>query len=143
MTSYLRSRRILAMPNVKRVLIVEDHDATRQGLLVLLRNAGYKVEAAATFAEARRALVEHPPDLLITDLRLGEYNGLQLVAAVPLGTPSIVVTGFPDAVLGADALKLGAHYITKPIDAQALMNLMDEALVSAAERQSQASTRRW
>jgi DNA-binding response OmpR family regulator len=131
------------MPTAKRVLIVEDHEATRRGLLALLTNAGYDVEAAATFGEARRALAEHPPDLLITDLRLGEYNGLQLVAAVPLGTPSIVVTGFPDAVLGADALKLGAHYITKPIDAQSLINLMDEALVSAAERHSQASTRRW
>jgi FixJ family two-component response regulator len=127
----------------KRVLIVEDHDATRQGLRTLLTNAGYEVDAAGTFAEARRALGEHPPDLLITDLRLGEFNGLQLVAAVPLGIPSIVVTGFPDAVLGADALKLGAHYITKPIDTQALLNLMDEALVSAAERQSKASTRRW
>jgi FixJ family two-component response regulator len=131
------------MPIRKRVLIVEDHEATRQGLRALLTNAGYEVDAAGTFAEARRALAEHPPDLLITDLRLGEYNGLQLVAAVPLGTPSIVVTGFPDAVLGADALKLGAHYITKPIDAQSLMNLMDEALASAAERQLRSSTRRW
>src|SRR3954468_14591471 len=143
MTSYLRSRSILPMSNRKRVLIVEDHEATRQGLRALLTNAGYEVEAAGDFSQARRALSEHAPDLLITDLRLGEYNGLQLVAAVPLGIPSIVVPGFPDAVLGADALKLGAHYITKPVDAQALMNLMDEALVSAAERHSQASTRRW
>jgi FixJ family two-component response regulator len=131
------------MPNRKRVLIVEDHEATRQGLRALLTNAGYEVEAAGGFSEARRALSEHAPDLLITDLRLGEYNGLQLVAAVPLGIPSIVVTGFPDAVLGADALKLGAHYITKPIDTNALLNLIEETLVSAAERQSQASTRRW
>jgi FixJ family two-component response regulator len=134
---------MLAMQTVKRVLIVEDHEATRQGLRALLTNAGYDVEAAGNFADARRALSVHSPDLLITDLRLGEYNGLQLVAAVPLGVPSIVVTGFPDAVLGADALKLGAHYITKPVDAQALLNLVEETLASAAERQSQASTRRW
>src|SRR3954467_1225208 len=143
MTSYLRSQRIQQMSHRKRVLIVEDHEATRQGLRALLTNAGYDVDAAGDFAAARRALTDRAPDLLITDLRLGEYNGLQLVAAVPVGIPSIVVTGFPDAVLGADALKLGAHYITKPVDTRALLNLAEETLVSAAARQSRASTRRW
>src|SRR3954449_7887074 len=128
MTSYLRSRSILPMSNRKRVLIVEDHEATRQGLRALLTNAGYEVEAAGDFSQARRALSEHAPDLLITDLRLGEYNGLQLVAAVPLGIPSIVVTGYPDSVLAAEAQKLGAHYVTKPIVPETLLNLIEEAL---------------
>jgi hypothetical protein len=65
------------------------------------------------------------------------------VAALPVGAPSIVVTGFPDPVLAADAQKLGAHYITKPISPTALLTLIEEALVSAAERQSRGSTRRW
>jgi DNA-binding response OmpR family regulator len=108
-----------------------------------LTNAGYDVTSASSFAKGRRALVEQPPDLLITDVRLGEFNGLQLVAAVPRGVPSIVVTGFPDAVLAAEARKLGAHYITKPIAPRVLLNLIEESLVSAAQRQSRGSTRRW
>jgi DNA-binding response OmpR family regulator len=126
-----------------KILIVEDHEATRTGLRTLLTNAGYDVSSASTFVKGRRAIAEQAPDLLIADVRLGEYNGLQLVAAVPLGVPSIVITGHPDAVLAADAQKLGAHYITKPIATKALLTLIEEALISAAQRQSRGSTRRW
>jgi DNA-binding response OmpR family regulator len=72
-----------------KILIVEDHEATRTGLRTLLTNAGYDVSSASTFVKGRRAIAEQAPDLLIADVRLGEYNGLQLVAAVPLGVPSI------------------------------------------------------
>ena len=126
-----------------RILIVEDHEPTRQGLHALLTNAGYDVVSASTFAEGRRSLTEQTPDLLIADLRLGEYNGLQLIAAAPLGVPSIIVTGFPDLVLEAEALKLGAHYVTKPIVADALLRLIEEKIVSARKRRSRGSTRRW
>jgi DNA-binding response OmpR family regulator len=125
------------------ILIVEDHEATRLGLRALLTNSGYDVRSASNFSEGRRALAEQPPDLLIADLRLGEYNGLQLVAAVPFGIPTIIVTGFPDPVLAAEARKLGAHYITKPIVAETFLALIEETLVRAAQRQSRGSTRRW
>jgi DNA-binding response OmpR family regulator len=126
-----------------RILIVDDHETTRQGLRAVLTSAGYIVLSASTFAEGRRSLAEQAPDLLIADLRLGDYNGLQLVAAAPLAVPSIIVTGFPDLVLEAEALKLGARYITKPIDIEALLTLIEETIVSARNRQSRGSTRRW
>ena len=126
-----------------KILIVEDNEATRMGLRTLLIRAGYEVASASSFVKGRRAIVEQAPDLLIADLRLVEYNGLQLVAAVPLGVPSIVITGHPDAVLAAEAQKLGAHYITKPVVPEALLKLIEETLVSAAQRQSRGSTRRW
>jgi DNA-binding response OmpR family regulator len=126
-----------------KILIVEDNEASRMGLRTLLIRAGYEVASASSFIKGRRAITEQAPDLLITDLRLGEYNGLQLVAAVPLGVPSIVVTGYPDSVLAAEAQKLGAHYVTKPIVPETLLNLIEEALTIAAQRQSRGSTRRW
>jgi CheY-like chemotaxis protein len=126
-----------------RILIVEDHEATRLGLRAVLTSAGYFVLSASTFAEGRRSLAEQAPDLLIADLRLGDYNGLQLVAAARHAIPSIIVTGFPDVVLEAQALKLGARYIIKPIDAEALLTLIEETIVSAGRRQSRGSTRRW
>ena len=126
-----------------RILIVEDHEATRRGLRALLTNAGYVVLSASTFAEGRRSLSEQAPDLLIADVRLGEYNGLQLVATAPFAVPGIIVTGFPDPVLESEALRLGAHYMTKPIAAEALLTLSEEMIVSAAQRQSHGSTRRW
>jgi len=129
--------------NPFRLLLVEDHDATRQGLTALLTHAGYVVESAATFAEGRRLLAAHAPDLLIADVRLGEYNGLQLIAAAPRAVASIVVTGFPDPALETEALKLGARYITKPIDAEALLGLVEGTIASMRRRRSRGSTRRW
>jgi DNA-binding response OmpR family regulator len=118
-----------------RILIVEDHETTRLGLQAILTNAGYDVLAVGTFAEGRRSLTEHAPDVLIADLRLGEYNGLQLVAAAPVAIPSIIVTGFPDPVLEAAALKLGADYMTKPIAIESLLSLIEEKIVSGRHRE--------
>jgi two-component system, cell cycle response regulator DivK len=126
-----------------RILIVEDDDATREGLTALLEDAGYVVLSAATFVEGRQLLAEQPPDLLIADLRLGRYNGLQLVATAPRALSSIIVTGFPDPALKAEALKLGARYITKPIAAEAFLALVRETIVSARQRQSHRSVRLW
>ena len=123
-----------------RILIVEDDEATRSGLGALLTNAGYVVLSASTFVEGRRSLAEQAPDLLIADVRLGEYNGLQLVAVAPLAVPSIIVTGFPDPVLEAQALKLGARYVTKPIVVEALLTLIEDTIISGRPR---SSTRRW
>jgi CheY-like chemotaxis protein len=131
------------VPSPQRILIVEDDDASRQGLQQLLVNAGYTVLAASTFVEGRRAAAEDSPDLLIADVRLGEFNGLQLVAAAPRSLPSIVVSGFPDPVLEAEALWLGAHYLTKPIEPGMLLALIEEKLLTAATRRATGSTRRW
>jgi DNA-binding response OmpR family regulator len=121
-----------SVPN--KILIVEDHEATRLGLGALLTNAGYDVLSAGTFAEGRRLLTEHTPDMLIADLRLGEYNGLQLIAAAPVAIPSIIITGFPDPVLEAAALKLGARFVTKPIVIETLLALIEERIVSGGHR---------
>jgi DNA-binding response OmpR family regulator len=129
--------------STSRLLIVEDHDATRHGLASLLARAGYVVLSTGTFAEGRQLLAEQALDLLIADVRLGEYNGLQLVAAAPRAVATIIVTGFPDPALETEALKLGARYITKPIDAEALLALVEETIASARRRRSCGSTRRW
>ena len=66
-----------------RVLIVDDDGATRRGLAQLLAQAGYEATAVGTFDEARRIIGATPPDLLITDIRLEAYNGLQLILNSP------------------------------------------------------------
>ena len=126
-----------------RILLVEDDDPTREGMTALLEHAGYTVRSASVFVDGRRLLAEDPPDLLIADVRLGRYNGLQLVATSSRGVPSIMVTGFPDPALRAEAMKLGAHYITKPIAPEEFLSLVESTIVSARRRQSRGSTRRW
>ena len=111
-----------------RVLIVEDDAATRSGLGTLLQRAGYDVLVTDSVPEGRRALEEGAPDLLIADVRLGEFNGLQLIAMSPRPIPAIVVTAFVDPALEADARRLGAHYLVKPIAPAVLLALVEELL---------------
>jgi DNA-binding response OmpR family regulator len=109
-------------------LIVEDDTATRNGLKLLLQRAGYDVLATDSVPEGRRALEEGAPDLLIADVRLGEFNGLQLIAMSGRPIPAIVVTAFVDPALEADARRLGAHYLVKPIMPGVLLSLVEELL---------------
>lgn len=123
------------------ILLVEDDRATRVGLTELLRGAGYGVMAVGAFEEASRALRASPPDLLITDVRLGPFNGLQLVISSPTPIPAIIITGFADPVLESDARRRGAEYILKPVDPAALLRLVEQKLATA--RASFGVPRRW
>jgi CheY-like chemotaxis protein len=111
-----------------KILIVEDDRAARVGLQQLLTQAGYSTVVAGDFREGRRLLEHEHPDLLIVDLRLQGFNGLQLLHINPRPIPTIVVTGFPDDVLQADARRLGAEYMVKPIEPARLLALVGRLL---------------
>jgi DNA-binding response OmpR family regulator len=135
---------VVASGVASKILVVDDDEATRTGLKQLLERAGYKVTVAGTFAEGRFALSESTPNLLIADVRLGQFNGLHLVATNPQSIPTIIVTGYPDPVLKADAHRLGAEYLVKPVSPAALMALVKEKLESPKEAVSVFSpARRW
>ena len=114
-----------------RVLIVDDDGATRRGLVQLLTQAGYEATAVGTFDEARRVIGASPPDLLITDIRLEAYNGLQLILNSPRRIPTIVITGFADPVLEAEARRGGAAYLVKPVRPVELLEIVAEKLAAS------------
>jgi DNA-binding response OmpR family regulator len=114
-----------------KVLIVDDDDATREALKQVLTHAGYQTTAAGSFQDGVQALMADAPDLLITDVRLGEYNGLQLVATAGPPIPAIVLTGFADPVLQKDATTLGADYLVKPIAPPDLLKLVEKKLAAS------------
>jgi DNA-binding NtrC family response regulator len=118
----------------ERVLIVDDDGATRRGLVQLLAQAGYETTAVGTFDEARRIIGATPPDLLITDIRLEAYNGLQLILNSPRTIPTIVITGFADPVLEAEARRGGAAYLVKPVQPLELLEVVAEKLAAHHSR---------
>jgi len=111
-----------------RVLIVDDDEVYLEGMKELLENAGYVVDLASSFDDGKQQLREHSPDLLIIDIRLGAFNGLQLISTGRVRIPAIVVTGFDDTVLRADADGFGASYVVKPIKPAALLELIEKKL---------------
>jgi len=118
-----------------RILIVDDDAALLRLLSLRLRHEGHEV-IEANSGEAALAKLDHElPALLITDLRMGGMDGLQLFEAVhrchPL-LPVLMLTAhgtIPDAV---KALQRGVFgYITKPFEARELMAEVDRALVAS------------
>ncbi len=124
-----------------KVLIVDDDKTTREGLAEFLEEAGYEAVAVGTFEDATRVLRTSPPDLLIADVRLGPFNGLQLVISSPQPIPAIIITGFADPVLESDARRRGADYVLKPVSPSRLLDLVAQKL--AAARPAFGTPRRW
>jgi DNA-binding NtrC family response regulator len=103
----------------RRALVVDDDPTGMAALVELLQAAGYRVQGAASFEEAKRLLMAEHPDLLITDVRLGAFNGLQLLVLNGTehpGMTTVVISGFSDPVIEAEARKHGAAFLLKPIE---------------------------
>jgi DNA-binding response OmpR family regulator len=111
-----------------RILVVDDDESYLVGMKELLELRGHEPLLARTFEEGQRALQAEAPDFLIADVRLGPFNGLQLLAMGQVRIPTIVVSGFDDPVLHADARAFGADYLVKPVQASALLALIDQKL---------------
>ena len=111
------------------VLLVEDDKSVQVVLERWLAESGRSVVACGTFQEAKAYLAFNTPDLLITDIRLQDYNGLQLVmhmADKHTHASSMVVTGHDDPVLRKEAERLHAHYLIKPIAKGDFLTAVDQ-----------------
>ena len=109
----------------KRVLLVEDDDRLLELMSGWLRRAGHIVVPCNRFEKAKDYLATENPDVLVTDVRLGAYNGLQLAVFSKAQHPTmriIVLTGFDDPVLRQEAATTGASYLVKPISAEQLVD---------------------
>jgi DNA-binding response OmpR family regulator len=107
-----------------RVLIVDDEPALLDALRTALRRAGCDVTACRTFEDAREQLLTVDFDVLVTDVRLGAFNGIQLavIARDKSATIRIIVfSGYDDPVLKAEAARLGGIYMLKPVTAEMLL----------------------
>ena len=108
----------------QRVLIVDDEPALLDALRTALRRAGCDVTACRTFEDAREQLLTDDFDVLVTDVRLGAFNGIQLavIARDRSSTMRIIVfSGYDDPVLRAEAASLGGSYLLKPVTAETLL----------------------
>ena len=116
----------------KRALIVDDEPDIRELLGITLIRMGVQVSPAATIAEALALLREQNFDLCLTDMRLPDGNGLDLVAEIArrhAGMPVAVITAHGNMESAIAALKSGAFdFVTKPVDLKDLRNLITQAL---------------
>jgi two-component system response regulator FixJ len=119
-----------------KVVVIDDDEAVLDSLRVLLEAEGFEVE---TFDRARGFLEQPkgaPPGCLVTDVRMPDMDGLELLQALSArGTlpPVIVITGHGEVPLAVRAMKLGARdFIEKPFEPHALLASIRDALTAAA-----------
>ena len=119
-------------PRVPRVLVVDDEADLRELLELTMIGMGLDVDCAADLAEARALLARHDYALCLTDMRLPDGEGLDLVAQLSGArpdTPVAVITAYGSAENAVAALKAGAFdYLSKPVALDALRALVRAAL---------------
>lgn len=114
------------------VLVVDDEEDIRELIEMSLLRMGLGSDGAGTVAEARELLASKRYRLCLTDMRLPDGDGLELVEYIQQqqqGLPVAVITAFASVDTAIRALKLGAFdFVTKPIEFKVLRELIDHAL---------------
>jgi two-component system response regulator YesN len=108
----------------QRILVVDDEPALLDAIKIAFERAGHEVVACRSFEDARARVLSERFDAIVTDVRLGAFNGLQLGVIARDKDPSlgiIVFSGYDDPVLRAQALDLGAIYLVKPVTGERLI----------------------
>jgi DNA-binding NtrC family response regulator len=113
------------------ILVVDDEKNTREGLRWALENSDTYVLTASNGIEALELLREHPVDLMITDLRMPELDGLELLRRIKAERPEvsvIILTGHGTVENAVDAMKEGAvDYLLKPVNLDELQMRVERA----------------
>jgi len=115
-----------------QVLVVDDEPDIRELLELTLTKMGLGVDAVGSIAEAKQRLKDERYDLCLTDMRLGDGEGLELVrhiAALAADLPVAVITAYGSTENAVAALKAGAFdYVSKPVGLEQLRALVKSAL---------------
>src|SRR5579862_5143215 len=131
MTNPIPSTEEAARPT--RILVVEDNDLARKQLRQLLQtNKHFEVDGASDGKQALALIAENSYSLVLTDLRMPGFDGLELINAIQerrLPVTVIAMTAFGSIDDAVQAIRLGAYdYLTKPIDIDQLRVLIERAL---------------
>ena len=126
----------------EKVLLVDDDDLLVRSLKMLLWNEGLSVTTLTSGKEAIRIIDEEKFDIIVTDIKMPDVDGLELVNRVRNSeindikeTAVIVITGCASDETPIEALKLGAvDYLLKPLETADFMNSIMKARAVLAER---------
>jgi two-component system response regulator HydG len=129
-----------------RILVVDDKLALAETLADGLGDRGYTARAAGSGRDALAAVTAGEVDLLVTDLRMPDLDGLALLDAARAAgadVPVIVMTAYGAVDSAVESIRKGAfHYLTKPFKLDELIVFVERALADRAIRREAAALRR-
>jgi two-component system, OmpR family, response regulator len=115
---------------VHRIMIIDDDAQIRAALLVRLRKAGFEVIDSGSPAEATQAILHDPPDLILLDIDMPQYNGLDFHECLKYadrgrGIPVVYLSGQNTPVFLEEAFRRGARaFIAKPYNPHELVAIL-------------------
>jgi len=119
-------------PDLPKVLVVDDEKVIREILADFLAMEGFAVRTAEDGVAAVAEISKHPFDLVLSDLKMPNMGGLELLEAISRNAPNIVtviMTGFGTVETAIDAMKRGAYdYILKPFKVEEVVHTIRRAL---------------
>ncbi|RDY68919.1 sigma-54-dependent transcriptional regulator [Lysobacter soli] len=128
------------MAETRSALVVDDERDIRELLVMTLGRMGLRCDTASTLGEARGQLARNRYDLCLTDMRLPDGSGMDLVAEISQKhpeTPVAMITAFGNVEAAVEALKAGAFdFVAKPVDLAVLRDLVRHALDLNERRKS-------
>ncbi|HSF18567.1 MAG TPA: sigma-54 dependent transcriptional regulator [Vicinamibacteria bacterium] len=114
------------------ILVVDDQPAIRESMVITFRREGYDVSAAESGEQALDLLQRTPFDLVVTDLRLGGIDGIEVLRRCKELFPDtevVVMTAYGTVESAVEAIKAGAYdYLTKPFQPEELTLVAERAL---------------
>ena len=131
------------MTDTRSALIIDDERDIRELLVMTLGRMGLRCDTAATLADARAQLARNTYDLCLTDMRLPDGSGMELIAEISQkhpNTPVAMITAFGNVEAAVEALKAGAFdFVAKPVDLPVLRDLVRHALDLREKRRTTAN----
>ena len=116
----------------ERILLVDDDPGLSEVIVMLLEREGYAALHAATRKQAIAMVEDRELDLIVTDLKLPDGTGLDVIAAVRARRPKlpiIMITSYSSMESAIDALRAGANdYVIKPFDNEEFLRAIARAL---------------
>jgi putative two-component system response regulator len=129
----------------KHVLFVDDDFWVLESVSELLRCEGFTVHPFNSGVDAFKWFQEGAVDLVLSDIRMPELNGIELlkkIRAVDQDIPVILGTGYADLEMALEAIKLGAFdFLTKPYDFSRLVDLVQKGVLHKQQKQQEKSYR--
>ena len=121
------------------ILVVDDEQSMREFLEILLSKEGYKVSLASSGEEACKILGKKKFDLLITDIKMSDVNGIDVLKEAKALSPEsvvVMISAFATAETAVEAMREGAYdYIPKPFKVREFKKIVADALQSQRQVQ--------
>lgn len=120
------------MTSKAKILVVDDDDGIRESLSLILKKRGYLAESCACGKDAIEKLENSSYDILLTDLKMPEMTGIELLKTAAKLNPSmgaIIMTGFGEINTYLEAMDLGAaEYLNKPVKSEELELIIEKVM---------------